>query len=57
MTQSQIAAAAGTVKDVAARAISELQHRGALRRERGHIAYLDRVRLVRVIEQPERTGV
>ncbi|MDP9111841.1 MAG: DUF2249 domain-containing protein [Candidatus Eremiobacteraeota bacterium] len=51
MTQSQIAAAAGTVKEVAARAICELENRGALRRERGHIVYLDRVGLVNIIER------
>lgn len=50
MTQSQIAASAGTVKEVAARAISELERREALRRERGHVRYLDRVRLLEIIE-------
>ena len=35
VTQSQIAAAAGTVKEVAARAIAELESRNVLRRERG----------------------
>ncbi|MBV8198029.1 MAG: DUF2249 domain-containing protein, partial [Candidatus Eremiobacteraeota bacterium] len=39
-TQSQIAAAGGTVKEVAARAIAELEARKALRREHGHIRYL-----------------
>lgn len=42
MTQSQIAASAGTVKEVAARAIAELERQGLLKRERGHIRYLDR---------------
>ncbi len=42
ITQSQIAAAGGTVKEVAARAIAELESRKALRREHGHIRYLDR---------------
>ncbi len=46
MTQSQLASAAGTVKEVAARAIAELETNGALRRERGHIRYLDRTRLL-----------
>lgn len=46
MTQSQLASAAGTVKEVAARAIAELEMHGALRRERGHIRYLDRTRLL-----------
>lgn len=50
MTQSQIAAAAGTVKEVAARAIAELERVQALRRERGHIRYLDRSRLLALIE-------
>jgi CRP/FNR family transcriptional regulator, cyclic AMP receptor protein len=51
MTQAQIAAAAGTVKEVAARAISELEQEGFLRRERGHIRYLDRQRLLDLIRQ------
>lgn len=46
LTQTQLAAAAGTVKEVAARAIAELELQGALRRERGHIRYLDRSRLL-----------
>jgi uncharacterized protein (DUF2249 family) len=46
MTQSQLAAAAGTVKEVAARAIAELELHGALKRERGHIRFLDRTRLL-----------
>lgn len=46
MTQSQLASAAGTVKEVAARAIAELENGGALRRERGHIRFLDRARLL-----------
>lgn len=46
MTQAQIAAAAGTVKEVAARAIAELEARECLKRERGHIRYLDRQKLV-----------
>ena len=49
ITQSQIAAAAGTVKEVAARAIAELETLKALRRERGHIRYLDRQQLVELI--------
>lgn len=51
ITQSQIAAAAGTVKEVAARAIAELELRGALKRERGHIRYLDRNRLLELIRE------
>ena len=42
LTQSQIAAAAGTVKEVAARAIAELERLELLKRERGHVCYLDR---------------
>jgi CRP/FNR family cyclic AMP-dependent transcriptional regulator len=48
MTQSQLAAAAGTVKEVAARAIADLEERGALRRERGHIRYLNRALLLKI---------
>lgn len=50
MTQAQVAASAGTVKEVAARAIAELERSEALRRERGHIRYLDRTKLLGVIE-------
>jgi CRP-like cAMP-binding protein len=51
MTQSQIAAAAGTVKEVAARAIAELDERGLLKREHGHIRFLDRQGLVELIRE------
>jgi len=51
MTQAQIAAAAGTVKEVAARAIAELESRGLLRRERGHIRFLDRQRLIELVRE------
>jgi CRP-like cAMP-binding protein/uncharacterized protein (DUF2249 family) len=50
MTQAQVAAAAGTVKEVAARAIAELERAEALRREHGHIRYLDRTKLLETIE-------
>jgi len=50
ITQSQIAAAGGTVKEVAARAIAELESRKALRREHGHIRYLDREVLLELIQ-------
>ncbi len=50
MTQAQVAASAGTVKEVAARAIAELEKLQALRRERGHIRYLDRTKLLQTIE-------
>jgi CRP/FNR family transcriptional regulator, cyclic AMP receptor protein len=53
MTQAQIAAAAGTVKEVAARAIAELEQRGLLKRERGHIRFLDREKLVALIKEGE----
>ena len=48
MTQSQLAASAGTVKEVAARAVAALEERGALRRERGHIRFLDRSLLLEI---------
>lgn len=51
VTQSQIAAAAGTVKEVAARAIAELESRNILRREHGHIRYLDRQVLLELIRE------
>ncbi|MBC5816390.1 MAG: Crp/Fnr family transcriptional regulator [Candidatus Eremiobacteraeota bacterium] len=50
MTQSHIASAAGTVKEVVARAIAELETGGALRRERGHICELNRTRLLEFID-------
>jgi len=50
ITQSQIAAAGGTVKEVAARAIADLESRKALRREHGHIRYLDREVLLELIQ-------
>jgi uncharacterized protein (DUF2249 family) len=50
ITQSQIAAAGGTVKEVAARAIAELESRKALRREHGHIRYLDREVLLGLVQ-------
>jgi CRP-like cAMP-binding protein len=46
ITQVQIAAMAGSVKEVVARTLSDLEELGAIRREHGHIAYLDRERLV-----------
>ncbi len=51
MTQAQIAAAAGTVKEVAARAIAELEEHAMLKRERGHIRYLDRQKLADLIRE------
>lgn len=51
MTQTQIAAVAGTVKEVAARAIAEIEDLGGLRRERGHVRYLDRSQLLRIAKR------
>ena len=52
LTQAHIAAAAGTVKEVAARSIAELETRGLLLRERGHIRFLDRQKLVDLCKEP-----
>ncbi|MDP9025323.1 MAG: helix-turn-helix domain-containing protein [Candidatus Eremiobacteraeota bacterium] len=49
LTQAQIAASAGTVKEVAARAIAELESREMLKREHGHIRLLDRQRLLDLV--------
>lgn len=49
MTQSQVAAAAGTVKEVAARTIAQLERDGALKREHGHIRFLDRQKLLNLL--------
>lgn len=51
MTQSQIAAAAGTVKEVAARAIAQLETKGLLKREHGHVSYLDRQGLADLVRE------
>ena len=45
LTQAQIGAAAGTVKDVAARTIGLFEKQGALKRDRGHVQWLHRNRL------------
>jgi CRP-like cAMP-binding protein len=45
MTQSQLAVIAGTAKEVAARAVAELEAAGALERTQGHIARIDRAKL------------
>ncbi|HXM07355.1 MAG TPA: DUF2249 domain-containing protein, partial [Candidatus Acidoferrum sp.] len=42
---TQIATATGTVKEVAARAVAELEKAGAIRRIRGRIALIDRAKL------------
>jgi CRP/FNR family transcriptional regulator len=52
MTQNQLAIIAGTAKEVAARAIAELEAGGALQRTEGHIARIDRAKLqTYVVEQ------
>jgi uncharacterized protein (DUF2249 family)/CRP-like cAMP-binding protein len=45
MTQAQLALTAGTAKEVAARAIAELESAGAIRRSGGRIAMTDRSKL------------
>ncbi|HET9028876.1 MAG TPA: Crp/Fnr family transcriptional regulator [Candidatus Aquilonibacter sp.] len=45
ITQTDIASAAGTVKEVAARTIGQLEREGALVRERGRIRFLCRAKL------------
>jgi uncharacterized protein (DUF2249 family) len=45
MTQNQLAVVAGTAKEVAARAIAELEAAGALQRTQGHISRIDRAKL------------
>ncbi len=42
ITQTQLAATAGAVKEVAARAVAELEAVGALQRAKGRIALVDR---------------
>lgn len=42
MTQIELALSAGTVKEVVSRALAELEQRGAVVRERGHIVRLNR---------------
>lgn len=44
---AQIAATAGTVKEVVARSIAQLEAAGALRRVRGRVAFIDRAALAR----------
>lgn len=51
LTQAQIAASAGTVKEVAARAIAELESRELIKRQRGHIVLLDRQRLLDLVRE------
>jgi DeoR/GlpR family transcriptional regulator of sugar metabolism len=42
---TQLAAATGTVKEVVARAVAELERSGAVQRVRGRIALIDREKL------------
>lgn len=51
--QRDIAAAAGCVKEAAARAIAQLEDAGALRREHGRIRYLDRALLLHCADAAE----
>lgn len=50
MTQGEIAASAGTVKEVVSRALAELEDAGALARVRGHVVKLDRDKLIAAME-------
>ncbi|MEO6990479.1 MAG: Crp/Fnr family transcriptional regulator, partial [Candidatus Baltobacteraceae bacterium] len=50
VTQGALASAAGTVKEVVARAIAELEAAGALERERGRIARIDREKLATFVD-------
>jgi CRP-like cAMP-binding protein len=45
ITQAQLAATAGTAKEVAARALAELEATGAIARAGGRIAHMDRSKL------------
>lgn len=45
VTQSQLAIAAGTVKEVVSRALTELEEGGAIQRDGGHIVRVDREKL------------
>lgn len=51
MTQAELASSAGTIKEVVSRALAELELRGAVRRQHGHIALLDRAELLAAIGQ------
>jgi uncharacterized protein (DUF2249 family)/CRP-like cAMP-binding protein len=50
MSQTRLAIAAGTVKEVVARVIAELEAAGAIQREGGHIARADRAKLVAFLD-------
>jgi CRP-like cAMP-binding protein len=53
VTQAQLAATAGTAKEVAARALAELEAAGAIARSGGRIAHMDRTKLQAVIDAPQ----
>jgi uncharacterized protein (DUF2249 family)/CRP-like cAMP-binding protein len=48
MSQTELAVIAGTAKEVAARAVAELEAAGALERRKGHIALVDREKLKQI---------
>ena len=52
ITQAQLALGAGTAKEVAARAIAELEAAGAIERAHGHIARIDRAKLSAFAKPP-----
>ncbi len=54
LTQSEIATRAGTVKEVVSRALSDLERDGAIERRKGHVARLDRAKLVHAAAEPPR---
>lgn len=52
LTQVELAAIAGTVKEVVSRALAELEHEGAIQRSGGRIVKMDRDRLVSYAKCP-----
>ena len=56
LRQGHLAALAGTVKEVVARAVGELEAAGALARERGHIVRLDRTKLTAFLAEASATS-
>ncbi|MDE2571971.1 MAG: cyclic nucleotide-binding domain-containing protein [bacterium] len=57
LSQAQIAAAAGTVRDMAARALIRLRDAGAVELERGRVKKLDRVILESFVNNIEGTAI
>lgn len=51
MTQAQLAETAGTAREVAARAVAQLEARGAIKRAKGHIALVDREKLQMILDE------